>query len=565
MRSPAWYRIHYGLKRHLLATGATRAPVIRCRSAAVVRNTWVGEPAAAHTGSSAIRSSSSSSSGGVRWPTGATPPIANPVTSRTQSASARASFTPSTAAAFAASTRLAPEVMTTTGRSAARNTIDLAICATVQPTAAAASAAVRVLAGNSMMVSGWPAAARAERTRSTEPTALFEGGIVTTFGAMEPLALYIHWPFCLAKCPYCDFNSHVRDSIPQARFGAALRTELAWEAARLGGRPLGSIFFGGGTPSLMQPATVAALIDDARRLFQPTHDIEITLEANPTSVEADRLAEFRAAGVNRVSLGVQCLDPAALRMLGRQHSVAQAIAALEIARRLFPRVSFDLIYARPGQTLAAWRAELRQALSLAADHLSLYQLTVEPGTVFEGLHRKGEIVLPDPETAAELYLATGEEAGRRGLLDYEVSNYAIPGAESRHNLAYWRYGDYAGIGPGAHGRITLDGALLATRRHRAPEPWAERVERHGHGTTHEEPVAAANRAREMLLMGLRLREGIEEERFARRTGMSLDDAVDADVLHRAIDAGYVEQSDGRLLATSDGRLRLDRLLVELVR
>ena len=388
---------------------------------------------------------------------------------------------------------------------------------------------------------------------------------MTTFGAMEPLALYIHWPFCVAKCPYCDFNSHVRDTIPQTRFAAALRTELAWEAARLGRRPLRSIFFGGGTPSLMVPATVAALIDDARRLFEPADDIEITLEANPTSVEAGRLAEFRAAGVNRVSLGVQSLDPAALQMLGRQHSAAQAIVALETARRLFPRVSFDLIYARPGQTTASWRAELRQALSLAADHLSLYQLTIEPGTAFEGLHRQGEIVLPDPETAAELYLATGEEAAHRGLLDYEVSNYAIPGAESRHNLAYWRYADYAGIGPGAHGRVTLDGTLLATRRHRAPEPWAERVERCGHGTTHEEPVAAADRAREMLLMGLRLREGIEEERFARRTGMPLNDAVDTSVLCRAIDAGYVERADGRLRATSEGRLRLDRLLVELLR
>ena len=382
---------------------------------------------------------------------------------------------------------------------------------------------------------------------------------------MEPLALYIHWPFCLAKCPYCDFNSHVRDTIPQGRFAAALRTELAWEAARLGRRALHSIFFGGGTPSLMVPTTVAALIDDARRLFEPTDDIEITLEANPTSVEAGRLAEFRAAGVNRVSLGVQSLDPVALQMLGRQHSVAQAIAALQIARRLFRRVSFDLIYARPGQTTASWRAELRQALSLAADHLSLYQLTIEPGTAFEGLHRQGEIMLPDPETAAELYLATAEEAAHRGLLDYEVSNYAIPGAESRHNLAYWRYADYAGIGPGAHGRITLDGTLLATRRHRAPEPWAERVERHGHATTHEEPVDAADRAREMLLMGLRLREGIDEERFARRTGVSLDDAVDTDVLRRAIDAGYVERADGRLRATSEGRLRLDRLLVELLR
>ena len=227
---------------------------------------------------------------------------------------------------------------------------------------------------------------------------------------MEPLALYIHWPFCLAKCPYCDFNSHVRDRIPQARFRAALRRELASEAGRLGRRKLTSIFFGGGTPSLMQPETVAALIEDARRLFDPADDIEITLEANPTSAEAGRFSAFRDTGVNRVSIGVHSLDPAALQVLGREHTAAQAIAALEAARAVFPRISFDLIYARPGQTLEAWRSELRQALGLAADHLSLYQLTIEPGTKFEAMHRRGEIVLPDPDTAAALYEATAEEA-----------------------------------------------------------------------------------------------------------------------------------------------------------
>jgi oxygen-independent coproporphyrinogen-3 oxidase len=382
---------------------------------------------------------------------------------------------------------------------------------------------------------------------------------------MDPLALYIHWPFCLAKCPYCDFNSHVRERIPQARFAAALRTELAWEAARLGKRRLGSIFFGGGTPSLMDPETVAALIGDARRWFDVAEDIEITLEANPTSVEAEKLVAFRAAGVNRVSLGVQSLDPVALEMLGRKHSVGQAIAALEQARAVFPRVSFDLIYARPDQTLKAWRAELRQALTLAADHLSLYQLTIEKGTAFATLHARGEIVLPEGDDAAALYLATAEEAGRFGLAPYEVSNYAAPGAESRHNLAYWRYGDYAGIGPGAHGRISLDGALLATRRHRAPEPWAERVERDGHGTTEEVAVGARDRAREMLLMGLRLAEGIDAGRFAVRTGVGLEDALDHGVLSQAIDEGYVTQVDGRLVATTEGRLRLDALLAALVR
>jgi oxygen-independent coproporphyrinogen-3 oxidase len=380
---------------------------------------------------------------------------------------------------------------------------------------------------------------------------------------MEPLALYIHWPFCLAKCPYCDFNSHVRERIDQGRFARALRAELAWEAARLGRRRLNSIFFGGGTPSLMEPDTVAALIGDARRLFDPVPDIEITLEANPTSVEVSRLAALREAGVNRVSLGVQSLDPASLALLGRQHSAAQALAALEAVREIFPRISFDLIYARPGQGEAAWRAELRQALGLVADHLSLYQLTIEPGTVFEGLHRRGEIALPEPDLAAALYEATGEEAARLGLLGYEVSNYSRPGGESRHNLAYWRYGDYAGIGPGAHGRVSLDGALLATRRHRAPEPWAERVERQGHGTTHEAPVPPVERAREMLLMGMRLSEGIDEARFAARTGVGLDEALDPDVLRQAIDEGYVTRVDGRLTVTAVGRLRLDPLIAAL--
>jgi len=312
---------------------------------------------------------------------------------------------------------------------------------------------------------------------------------------MQQLALYIHWPFCLAKCPYCDFNSHVRDHIDQARFGAALRAELAWEAARLGRRRLVSIFFGGGTPSLMDPDTAAALVEDATRLFDASPGLEVTLEANPTSVEAARLAAFRAAGVNRVSIGVQSLDPEALRLLGRQHSADQAKAALATARRLFPRVSFDLIYARPGQDVPAWRAELHQALYLAADHLSLYQLTIEPGTRFEALHRRGAIVLPDPETGAALYEASAEEAARVGLAAYEVSNYARPGAESRHNLAYWRYQDYAGIGPGAHGRVELDGALLATRRHRAPEPCAALVAAPGHGSAAEAVVPPGGPAR----------------------------------------------------------------------
>ncbi len=381
---------------------------------------------------------------------------------------------------------------------------------------------------------------------------------------MESLALYIHWPFCLAKCPYCDFNSHVRERIPQDRFRDALRAELAWEAERLGRRRLTSVFFGGGTPSLMEPDTAGLLLADARRLFDPVPDLEITLEANPTSVEAGRLAGFRDAGVNRVSLGIQSLDESALRMLGRQHSAPQAVAALEMARALFPRISFDLIYARPGQDVAAWRAELRDALALVADHLSLYQLTIEPGTKFETLHRRGDLILPEDDLGAALYETTAEEAARFGLAAYEVSNYAVPGRESRHNLTYWRYADYAGIGPGAHGRLTLDGALRATSRHRAPEPWAERVERQGHGTRDETVLTEQERAREMLLMGLRLTEGIDPALFQHRTGVAIADAVDPDILGQAIEAGYLDVTPNRFRATDQGRLRLDALLGALV-
>jgi putative oxygen-independent coproporphyrinogen III oxidase len=381
---------------------------------------------------------------------------------------------------------------------------------------------------------------------------------------LTDLALYIHWPFCLAKCPYCDFNSHVRDKIDQGRFARALRRELATEAERLGRRRLTSVFFGGGTPSLMEPSTVAALLDDAARYFDPVDDLEITLEANPTSIEAGRLADFRSAGVNRVSIGIQSLDENALRTLGRQHSAGEAGAALELARRLFRRVSFDLIYARPGQDMASWRAELRAALAIAADHLSLYQLTIEPATQFEALHRQGKIVLPDEDTAAALYDATEEECARAGLLAYEISNYARPGEESRHNLAYWRYLDYAGIGPGAHGRVTVGGALHATRRHRAPEPWADRVEQTGTGLTTDEPVAAEERAREALLMGLRLAEGIDLARFELRTGRTLAQSVDGDVLDRCISELYLTLTPERLVATREGRIRLDSLLSALV-
>ncbi|MXV43865.1 coproporphyrinogen III oxidase [Saccharibacter sp. 17.LH.SD] len=383
----------------------------------------------------------------------------------------------------------------------------------------------------------------------------------------EPLALYIHWPFCLSKCPYCDFNSHVRETIPQERFSQALRTELAYQATRLnqtGRRLLGSIFFGGGTPSLMSPDTVAALINDAQRHFSCVNDLEITLEANPTSVEADKFKAFRQAGVNRLSLGVQSLRDDTLKSLGRQHNSHQAIEALELGRSIFPRLSFDLIYARPHQTMQDWQNELRQALDLAADHLSLYQLTIEPGTQFETLHQRGDLILPEDDLAAQLYLKTREEAARYGLESYEISNYAQPHAESRHNLTYWHYGDYLGIGPGAHSRLSLNSALLAARCHRAPEAWATLVEQHGHGTREELPLSSDIRGQEALLMGLRLRDGIQTDAFHTRTGKTLESCLDLDILNACIKEDYLLYDGQCLKATLEGRLRLEALLSRLV-
>jgi len=385
--------------------------------------------------------------------------------------------------------------------------------------------------------------------------------------AAEPLALYVHWPFCAAKCPYCDFNSHVRPAVDAARHGRALLAELEHEAARAGARrPLASIFFGGGTPSLMPPDAVAAVVDRARALFDPAPGLEVTLEANPTSVEAGRLRAFRDAGVNRLSLGVQALDAASLGFLGRNHSAGEAVAALEHARATFPRLSFDLIYARPGQGEAAWREELRRALSLAADHLSLYQLTVEPGTRFATEHARGAFRLPDDEAAAALYAATAEEAARFGLEPYEVSNYARPGAESRHNLAYWRYGDYLGLGAGAHQRLTLDGEILAARRHRAPETWLAAVERDGHARAEEAALTPVDRGREAMLMGLRLTEGVDPARIEARSGLPFDAVVDPAMRDALEEEGYLRWlPDGRLQATVEGRLRLDALLPVLLR
>ncbi len=375
-----------------------------------------------------------------------------------------------------------------------------------------------------------------------------------------PLALYIHWPFCVSKCPYCDFNSHVRASVDQAQWRDALLADLAHEAALLPGRRLGSIFFGGGTPSLMPPATVAALIDAALAAWPAAPGgVEITLEANPSSVEAARFADLAAAGVNRVSLGVQALDDAALRFLGRAHGVDEALNALAIAQRHFARVSIDLIYARPDQSLTAWEAELARALAFGTEHLSLYQLTIEPGTRFATEAAAGRLVIPDGDAAADLFEATRAMTAAAGIPAYEISNHARPGAQSRHNLTYWRYGDYAGIGPGAHGRRDA----LATFRRRKPENWLAALARNGHGLESEEPLDPATRASEALLMGLRLDEGVDLARIAALTGVAIDALVD----DRQIAAlpGLVERRGDHLRVTEAGMILLDAILPRVVR
>ena len=378
-------------------------------------------------------------------------------------------------------------------------------------------------------------------------------------GDDTPLALYVHWPFCVSKCPYCDFNSHVRDSVDQQRWRDALLADLAHEAALLPGRRLGSIFFGGGTPSLMPPATVAAIIDAAIQAWRPDGDIEITLEANPSSVEAARFDDIAAAGVNRVSLGLQALDDAALRFLGRAHDVGEGLAALAVAQRAFARVSFDLIYARPAQTAEAWRAELARALSFGTEHLSLYQLTIEPGTRFATEAAAGRLTIPDGDAAADLFELTRAMTADAGIPAYEVSNHARPGAESRHNLAYWRYRDYAGIGPGAHGRRHR----LASVRRRKPENWLAAIDRHCHGIESEEPLAPQARAHEALLMGLRLAEGVDLARIARISGLPVAALVD----EAAIDAlpGLLERDGDWLRVTDAGILLLDAILPRVVR
>ena len=372
----------------------------------------------------------------------------------------------------------------------------------------------------------------------------------------EALALYVHWPFCVSKCPYCDFNSHVRESVDQQAWREALLADLAHEAAHTPGRRLTSIFFGGGTPSLMPPATVAALIEAAEGLWGFAPDIEITLEANPSSVEAARFADLARAGVNRVSLGVQSLREEALDFLGRAHGVDEALMAIGTAQSLFRRVSIDLIYARPGQSAADWEAELGEALAFGLGHLSLYQLTIEPGTRFATLAAKGDLVPADSDESAALYELTQEMAAAAGLPAYEISNHARPGEESRHNLTYWRYGAYAGIGPGAHGRR----GGTATQRHRKPENWQSAVARNGHGIVEETPIEPADQATEALLMGLRLGEGVDMKRLAVLGGR---DPLDRAAVDRLAGQGLLSADNDRLRATPAGMLVLDAVLAEI--
>ena len=372
----------------------------------------------------------------------------------------------------------------------------------------------------------------------------------------DSLALYVHWPFCISKCPYCDFNSHVRDRIDQEAWRDALLADLAHEARLLRGRRLTSIFFGGGTPSLMEPATAAAIIDAARSHWRADDDIEITLEANPSSVEASRFADLAAAGVNRVSLGLQSLDDCALAFLGRAHSVAEGLAALDTAQSHFQRVSFDLIYALPGQRPDDWQDMLDRALGFGTGHMSLYQLTIEPGTRFATMVARHEFEPLDADISAELFELTLERTVAAGLPPYEISNHARPGQESRHNLAYWKYRDYAGIGPGAHGRRSGQ----RTVRHKKPENFLAAVARNGHGLAEEEKLRPSEAAHEALVMGLRLAEGIDTRELTERLGAEL---VDEAAVSRLAGLGLVERRNSRLAVTDQGRLVLDSILAEI--
>ncbi|ARN81061.1 radical SAM family heme chaperone HemW [Methylocystis bryophila] len=386
--------------------------------------------------------------------------------------------------------------------------------------------------------------------------------VATIRNAFDPgFGVYVHWPFCLSKCPYCDFNSHVRrGDVDEDRFVEAFRTEIDHRAQLAPGREVRSVFFGGGTPSLMLPSTVRAILEHIAKRWTLAKDAEITLEANPTSVEASRFQSFKAAGVNRVSLGLQALNDIDLKALGRQHTVAEALAALNVANRIFERSSFDLIYARPGQTAASWKKELEIALSYAGEHLSLYQLTIEPETMFERMFEAGKLKLPDNDTQRALWDVTQEATIRAGLPAYEVSNHARPGAESQHNLIYWRYGEYAGVGPGAHGRINTARGRRAQATERHPEMWLTCVETEGHGLVEDDILSAEQQGDEFLLMGLRLREGVDPQRFFLISGRKLAPSR----ISELVGDGLVEFTrDNRLRVSSEGFPVLDAVVADL--
>jgi oxygen-independent coproporphyrinogen-3 oxidase len=386
--------------------------------------------------------------------------------------------------------------------------------------------------------------------------------MATIRNAFDPgFGVYVHWPFCLSKCPYCDFNSHVRrGDVDEDRFLEAFKVELEHRAALTPGREVRSVFFGGGTPSLMSPATAAAILDEIGRRWSVAKDVEITLEANPTSVEASRFKGFRAAGINRVSLGLQALNDIDLKALGRQHSVAESLMALDVATSVFERASFDLIYGRTGQTPAAWRKELELALARAPEHVSLYQLTIEPDTLFERMVNTGKMTMPDADTQRALWDVTQELTARHGMPAYEVSNHARPGAECRHNLLYWRYGEYADVGPGAHGRVVTARGRRAHACEKHPEMWLTCVETEGHGLVEDELLNAEQEGDEFLLMGLRLREGIDPQRYLLLTGKKLSQSR----ISELVGDGLVEVTrDNRLRVSSEGFPVLDAVVADL--
>jgi len=405
---------------------------------------------------------------------------------------------------------------------------------------------------------------RSCKTSSEALTHLAANGLETLGGDDPGFGVYVHWPFCQSKCPYCDFNSHVREAVDHERWSRALVAELDHMAALAAGRTVASVFFGGGTPSLMEPSTVAAILDRIAALMPVADGVEITLEANPGSVEAERFAGYRNAGVNRLSLGVQALDDDALRSLGRRHGRAEALTALGLAQGLFSRVSFDLIYARPGQTLAAWRAELAEALALGTEHLSLYQLTLEQGTQFWTLAQRGDLVLPDEESAADLFEATHEVMEGAGLPAYETSNHARPSAESRHNLIYWRSGDWIGIGPGAHGRLTDRTGTVARRQEKAPETWLTAVEARGHGTAETETIGKRERIEEVVMMGLRLRDGLRDADMHRAAGIGLAEALPKEKTAPLVASGHLAVDAAGVRLTAAGRPVLNAVLAQLL-